>query len=731
VAEKQTLPWEQQLTGWPMFAAFAPWGDQAFAATKPDLYQQIFGEHGLHPVVDPYRRYTANYDPFGYLSGSYTRPGGPTSAEQNVLNTSLFGTTAPLNTGGATNILNAGNAFTQSMTPGGSVWGAQPEGPLPYDPATASGMSYIGGKGWQEVPSGGYPQLVYDPTGQQAYYNGKAITSPGLSQLLATNPSAVGANGPYGSLTNDIFNSLGGQLPMPSAPQAPTLAPFQLPQAPNIPQFNMPAAPTLPAFNLPQAPALPAFNLPQAPALPAFNAPEAPALPQFNMPTAPTMPTWQNPDVGQLAYDTYNKFAQGQPGYTGALESALNPNIAMPGQSIFDMVAQQRAAGGPMDQYVNSASDAVQAAAERALQKQSIDLQSRFAGEGSYLSGPMLNALGELGASSNADTTNILANMRLNAAEAESGRVYQGATTQYQTEAQRNQAEAQIQAQTAQQLAQVYGSIAQSTGNAQADAMARAYQAQSSFLSSVYGSQVSGAASAYGTQGQYGASTYGSRLGALASAYGTQGQYQGQTYGALASALASAYGTQGQYAGQTYGAQAAALANAYGTQGQFASSNYGSQLGALSSTYNTGVNAATNIYGTQVGALSNAYNTGANYNQNIFGTQGSMYNNALNAFTGQQQFATSNATQRAQDLMTQYHINFQDAMMLAGAEQGNQQSALDALKTQYYQPGQNMLTAMQPFFGLPSVTSQAGGGGFDIGALLAAASAAATAGSGV
>jgi hypothetical protein len=211
----------------------------------------------------------------------------------------------------------------------------------------------------------------------------------------------------------------------------------------------------------------------------------------------------------------------------------------------------------------------------------------------------------------------------------------------------------------------------------------------------------------------------------LADAYKTQGGYAGQTYSALLGALANAYGTQGSFASNIYGAQAGAAASAYGAGTRAATDIYGSQVGAASNAYGANANFLSNTYDTGVDALSSTYNQGLGTAANIYGTQGSMYNNSLNAFVNQGNNATDQATQRAKLLMDQYHLNFQDAMTLATANQGNQQSALDALRSSYYQPGTNMLNAMSPFFGLPAVHTPVGANDFNIGNLLGAAAAAA------
>lgn len=490
---KTTLPWLSQYPAWTLFGSFSPQGYRAFKKVKPKMFEQVFGDTEEADLA-PYRRYTQEYDPFSFLTNAYPRPGGPSQEEQDILNNSLFGSTARLNLGGA-NAAAANQAnFTNFISP--------------------------------MAPGGG-----------------------------------AGGGGGYGALTGDIFTSLGGRMPYPTQPTAPT-----------IPGFNMPGAPSLPPF--------------------------------------------QTPNVGGLAADTWQRFSDMVPGFSGSLERALNPQIALPEQSIFEMVAAQRGQGGPMDAYVQQALGGLQESADRRLQKQSMDLQSRFAGEGSYMSGPMFNALGELSASSNADLAATMGQLQLGAAEGEANRIFGGATTQYENEANRNALQAQIGAQTAQQLADVFGQIAATTGSAEAAAAADAYRAQAGFLSSIYGSQT---------------------------------------------------------------------------------------------------DAAARAYGTQVGGMTD-----------IFGTQAGMYNTGLNAAVRQQEFVTQAATQRARDLAEMYGMSFDQAMQLAKAEQGNQQSALDALRRNYYQPGENLLETMRPYFGLPQVTTPMGGG-MDWAALAAAAGTAAVA----
>lgn len=364
---------------------------------------------------------------------------------------------------------NAGAPQGGGQIPGGTQQqlfgqgGPDRSGLPPYPEYFASpdlqpGVKYVQGQGWVEVPTGA--DVVWDSANNQYYYHGVPITQGEMVQLRAEGPGAFTTSA-YQDLTSDVFASLGGQLPVPTAPTLDTLGSLQLPDKPNLPAF-------------------------------------------------------QTPDVGQLALNTYNKFAGQTPGFAQAITNALNPQIAMPAQSIFDMVAEQRAAGGPLDKYVQGAIGGVEQAANRRMQQADLALRSRFAGEGSYMSGPMLNALGEMYATGNAELANTIGQLALSAAESESGRVYGAAGTQYTSELDRNKTEAQIGAQSAMQLANTYGQIAASTGNAQAAAMADAYRTQANFLASLYGTEVGALTSEYGTKAGFLSDTYKTGLqGAL------------------------------------------------------------------------------------------------------------------------------------------------------------------------------------------------------------------------
>lgn len=138
-------------------------------------------------------------------------------------------------------------------------------------------------------------------------------------------------------------------------------------------------------------------------------------------------------------------------------------------------------ASNPMQEYVNSLSKALETQAQQRLGNQSTDLMSRFASQGSFMSGPMMNAIAQLTSQSNNDLNTTLANMQLGAAEGESGRMYNAAGQ-----------EAALQNQAMLGLANMYSQIAQSSGNAQAQ-----------FLADMYRAQLSGMGQY--SQGQYGA----------------------------------------------------------------------------------------------------------------------------------------------------------------------------------------------------------------------------------
>lgn len=283
---------------------------------------------------------------------------------------------------------------------------------------------------------------------------------------------------------------------------------------------------------------------------------------QLPYPTVPQLPG-VNFDIGGRITDVYNQLGRSTPGYLSAQSQALDPDI-------FGRVDAYQGSGA-LDKYVQGATAGITKAFDSRLADQDLALRSRFAQEGSYLSGPMLNALGELNAQSNAEYAGVIGQLQLQAAENERNRVFTGATS-----------EAQIQADTVRSLANTFASIANQTGSTEASTLANLYATQADFLEGIYGQQ-------------------------------------------------------------------------------------------------------------------------------------------LNATMAQQQLATQGATQRGADVLGALGGLSGQYRQAGLDQQGNQQAFLDALRREYYQPGENLLQVLQPLLGLPALTKTTGGGGFDIGAALNAA----------
>lgn len=97
----------------------------------------------------------------------------------------------------------------------------------------------------------------------------------------------------------------------------------------------------------------------------------------------------------------------------------------------------------------------------------------------------------------------------------------------------------------------------------------------------------------------------------------------------------------------------------------------------------------------------------------------STYGDEMSAFS-KMMSDTSNARasiiNNAMNIMQQgYSDNFKQAYDMAIALQQNEQSALDSMRENYYQPGNNMIDLMSPLFGITprsSSKSSTGGGGF-------------------
>lgn len=404
------------------------------------------------------------------------------------------------------------------------LFGGMPEGALdpyrrftqqykPFDYAASNPFGRPGG------PSPAEQDLL-----SGSYFGMTAPLGLGGANQAAGNLSNFNQSlGPGGSyFPNQIanmFQSLGGQVHMPGAEEFPA---YMKMIGANMPggTMGMPTAPSAPA--IPGAPSLPAFNF----------------------------------DTAGYTKNAYNSFIAGQPGLSDALRASLNPKIALPGQSIFQQVAGQSGAGGPMDQYVQHATEGTTQAFQNMLHKEQLALNSRFAGEGVFGSGANLQALSGLTADAAAQYAGIIGPMQLQAAEQERGRIYQAAETQYGTEYARNLEQVKIQADQAQKMQQTFASMAASSGSAQAQAQAAAYGDRANYLANIYHTQVSALEQAYGTQ----ANIYGTQMGAY-------GQQQGQMMGTAMDLYKTQAGSAGQQQGLVMGAAQRAA--------ELMSSNYG------------------------------------------------------------------------------------------------------------------------------------------------------------
>ncbi len=138
--------------------------------------------------------------------------------------------------------------------------------------------------------------------------------------------------------------------------------------------------------------------------------------------------------------------------------------------------------GGGLDKYVSGAPSGMQGAFQQQLANQLIDLQSKYAGEGSFLSSPMFAAEGQLRANLTADFLNSLGQMQLGAAEGERGR----------------------QTQTSLGLSQMYSELAKQAMASGATLQAAQWQT----MADMYRTQAGTAADIYRTD----AGTYGNEL---------------------------------------------------------------------------------------------------------------------------------------------------------------------------------------------------------------------------
>lgn len=128
---KQTLPWITQNGAWLGLGLLSPFGMEAFAETKPEMWRQIFEDffdgpprqfYGpdaqVPPELQQYWNFTQPYDPWSYLSDLFPRPGGPSEAEQALLDNSLFGAVAPLDLSAAQQATNQGQSYINDMMSG-------------------------------------------------------------------------------------------------------------------------------------------------------------------------------------------------------------------------------------------------------------------------------------------------------------------------------------------------------------------------------------------------------------------------------------------------------------------------------------------------------------------------------------------------------------------------------------------------------------------------------------
>jgi hypothetical protein len=158
---------------------------------------------------------------------------------------------------------------------------------------------------------------------------------------------------------------------------------------------------------------------------------------------------------------------------------------------------------GPTDPYVNQATAGMNAAYQQDKANQDIELQSRFANEGSYLSSPMFAGQGQLDANLSAQH------------EKDVGAL--------QEQAYNNQANRQ--AQTASQLSQMFTTMSQQA--LQSGSMLQASQWQT--MADVFKTMTGADTSRYATDVGANTSMYNANVGAAANMYNTDaGTYQAQ-----------------------------------------------------------------------------------------------------------------------------------------------------------------------------------------------------------
>lgn len=199
---------------------------------------------------------------------------------------------------------------------------------------------------------------------------------------------------------------------------------------------------------------------------------------KLSLPTAPSLdqlgalPTGQ--DIGNTIFNAYNRFGANQPGFQSAMQQSLRG-----GDILQTALAAMKQQGGAMDQYVNPLVKATEDASRRALANANTEMMSRFAGEGAFMSGPMLSALANQSQDYGVNLAEQLGKIRLQAANDQANRIYTGATNQ-----------ANIQAEQARALSDQYARMAQETGSQQAALASSAYKAKADFLSNQYNTQM-------------------------------------------------------------------------------------------------------------------------------------------------------------------------------------------------------------------------------------------------
>ena len=145
-SSKSSQPFNQQYGLGLYGSLFFPELAQVFASSKPQEFQQEFGRPGqklkkskgkvgnalglgqsgfaedpnsplgIAGSIGQYRRFVNQYRPYEYLAANpFGRPGGPSQAEQDLINNSLFGLTPQLDQKGARAAAEALPALLQNL----------------------------------------------------------------------------------------------------------------------------------------------------------------------------------------------------------------------------------------------------------------------------------------------------------------------------------------------------------------------------------------------------------------------------------------------------------------------------------------------------------------------------------------------------------------------------------------------------------------------------------------